>query len=118
METIHNVTNEYDLNDIKLRNLLKNVGYYPGDKPELLTRSTRTNGPVLDGLEYLRITNSLSKDDQLQKKIRQNEKEYLHKVSQDRIKNWKNTISGQRRMKDEIRKKKLEEKEEQKKKRK
>jgi len=37
METIHNVTTEYDLNDVKLNNLLKTIGYYPGDKPALPT---------------------------------------------------------------------------------
>jgi len=40
METVqnrHNITTEYDLNDIRLRNLLKTIGYYPGDKPELPT---------------------------------------------------------------------------------
>ncbi|OUM66466.1 hypothetical protein PIROE2DRAFT_6304 [Piromyces sp. E2] len=115
METIHNVTTEYDLNDVKLNNLLKTVGYYPGDKPALPTRVSHPDGPILDGLELLRITNSISKDDQLQKNIRQNEKEYLHKKSQERIKNWKNTITGQRRMKLERRKKEMEELEEKKK---
>jgi hypothetical protein len=111
----YNVTDEYYLNEIKLKNILKSIEYYPGDKPELFTVQ-RTNGPVLDGYEFLRIKNSLSTEDQLKQKIRQNEKEYLHKRSQERIKNWHNTITGQRRMKDEIRKKKLEEQEEQKRK--
>ncbi|ORX54292.1 hypothetical protein BCR36DRAFT_410835 [Piromyces finnis] len=117
MEAVHNVTTEYDLNEVNLNNLLKTIGYYPGDKPSLpTTQVVQPNGPIIDGLEFLRINNSISKDDQLQKKIRQNEKEYLHKRSQDRIKNWKNTITGQRRIKLEKRKKEMEELEEKRKK--
>jgi len=37
MGTKYNVTDEYDLNEIKLKNILKSIEYYPGDKPELFT---------------------------------------------------------------------------------